>query len=66
MHNQKKLPYAFKSWDNYLEDIEQRLTKRMEEQDKKIDKLTRDMNEIKASLNTILEHITGINDLPEE
>ncbi|MGK7894722.1 MAG: hypothetical protein AB4372_14155 [Xenococcus sp. (in: cyanobacteria)] len=50
-----RISEAFEALDNHLE-----------EQDKKIDKLARDMNEVKASLNTILEHITGISDLPEE
>ena len=61
-----RISEAFEALDNHLEDVEQRLTARMEEQDKKMDKLVRDMNEFKASLNTILEHITGVNDLPEE
>ena len=50
-----RISEAFEALDNHLE-----------EQDKKIDKLARDMNEVKASLNTILEHITGVSDLPEE
>ncbi len=61
-----RISEAFEALDNHLEDVEQRLTTRMEEQDKKMDKLARDMNEVKASLNTILEHITGVSDLPEE
>ena len=50
-----RISEAFEALDNHLE-----------EQDKKIDKLARDMNEVKASLNTILEHITGVSDLPEK
>lgn len=57
---------ALEILSDHLDDVKQRLMKRMKEQDKKIDKLARDMNEVKASLNTILEHITGISDLPEE
>ena len=65
MRNKNNRLYTFGALNNHLDDVKQRLTKRMKERDKKMNKLARDMNEIKASLNTILEHITGISDLPE-
>ena len=50
-----RISEAFEQIENHLD-----------EQDKKIDHLSHDMNQVKASLNIIIEHLTGVSDLPEE
>lgn len=50
-----RISEAFEQIENHLD-----------EQDKKIDRLSHDMNQVKASLNIIIEHLTGVSDLPEE
>ena len=38
----------------------------LDEQGKKIDRLSYDMNQVKASFNLIVERVTAVSDLPEE
>lgn len=52
--------------DGRISDAFEQIEIHLDEQDKRLDKLSHDMNQVKASLNIIVEHLTGVNDLPEE
>lgn len=52
--------------DGRISEAFEQIENHLDEQDKRFDKLSHDMNQVKASLNYIVEHLTGISDLPEE
>ena len=52
--------------DGRISEAFEQIENHLDEQDKKIDRLSHDMNQVKASLNVIIEHLTGVSNLPEE
>ena len=52
--------------DGRISEAFEQIENHLEEQDKKLDRMYLDINQVKASVNFIVEHLTGINDLPEE
>ena len=52
--------------DGRISEAFEQIENHLDEQDKKFDRLFHDVNQMKASLNFIVEHLTGVNDLPEE
>ena len=61
-----RISEAFDVMDSHIDNFEENVNKRFDRIDSRLDRLERDSNEIKASLNVILEHIIGVGDLPEE
>lgn len=61
-----RISEAFDTLDNHLDNVEQRLSKRLDEHDKRFDRLEHKVNQLGSKLDIIIEHLTSINDLPEE
>jgi flagellar capping protein FliD len=61
-----RISEAFEALDNHLDDVEQKLSKRLDDHDKKFDRLEHKVNQLGSKLDIIIEHLTNINDLPEE
>ena len=61
-----RISEAFEALDHHLDDVEQRLGKRLDDHDKKFGRLEHKVNQLGSKLDIIIEHLTGVNDLPEE
>ena len=61
-----RISEAFDRMDSHIDEVEERLTRKLNNIDARLDRIERGQNEIRGALNVILEHLTGISDLPEE
>ena len=61
-----RMTEAFGAMEEHIDEVENRLGKRIGKVETKLDKLERSQNEMNGKLDVILNHLTGINDLPEE
>ncbi|MEL6928714.1 MAG: hypothetical protein AAFO95_08775 [Cyanobacteria bacterium J06600_6] len=57
---------AFRARSEHIDEVENRLGKRIRKVETKLDKLERSQNEMNGKLDVILNHLMGINDLPKE
>ena len=56
-----RIDNAFEAMENHLDDVEQRLSKRLDEHEKKLDRLQHKMTQLGSKLDIIIEHLTGVN-----
>lgn len=61
-----RISNGFDAIEGHLEELESRLTKRLDGHEKRFDRLEHKSNQLAAKLDIIIEHLTNINDLPEE
>lgn len=61
-----RISNGFDAIELHLEDLESRLSKRLDGHEKRFDRLEHKSNQLAAKLDIIIEHLTNINDLPEE
>ena len=61
-----RISNAFDAIEEHLEELDSRFTKRLDSLDKRFDRLEHKSNQLAAKLDIIIEHLTNINDLPEE
>jgi flagellar capping protein FliD len=62
----RRISEAFDALDNHLDDVKQRLSQRLDDHDKRFDRLEHKVIQLGSKLDIIIEHLTSINDLPEE
>lgn len=61
-----RISNGFDAIEAHLEELESKLTKRLDNHEKRFDRLEHKSNQLAAKLDIIIEHLTNINDLPEE
>lgn len=61
-----RISNAFDVLGEHLDEVEARLIKRLDNHEKRFDRLEHKSNQLSSKLDIIIEHLTSINDLPEE
>ncbi|MDJ0690723.1 MAG: hypothetical protein QNJ41_19710 [Xenococcaceae cyanobacterium MO_188.B32] len=52
--------------DGRISEAFEQIEQHLERHDKKLDRLEHKVNQLGSKLDIIIEHLTGVNDLPEE